>query len=101
MTITAATLLALATFLIGIYLGHRWATYDARIHLAQLERRYQKVIGFADAYIEANAPTRGCTVIRNDSGDIVDLLEPPIRCGTPALLAQQRLEEHRQRKSLS
>ena len=67
MTITAAALLALATFLVGLYLGHRWATHDARIEFAQLERRYQNVIGFAEAYIEANAPIRGHTVIRNDS----------------------------------
>jgi len=90
----------LVSLLAGLFLGHRWATHDARINFAQLERGYQRVVGFAEDYIEANAPRQGHTVIRNDSGAIVDLLEPPIRCGTPALLAQKFLDEHRRRKAL-
>ena len=97
MTITAAALLALATFLVGLYLGHRWATHDARIEFAQRERRYQKVIRFAQAYIEANAPVRGHAVIRNDAGAIVDLHAPLWQCGTSALAAKAMIEEVRQR----
>ena len=31
MTITATTLLTFATFLAGLYLGHRWGSHDARV----------------------------------------------------------------------
>jgi hypothetical protein len=100
MTPLTAALLALATFLAGLYLGHRWAAHDARVDFAQLERRYQKVIRFAEDYIEANAPARGRTVIRDERGAIVDLLDPPTRCGTSALMAREFIEERRQRISL-
>jgi hypothetical protein len=100
MTITAAVLLALAALLAGLYLGHRWATHDSRIDFTQLERRYERVIRFAKDCIEVNAPARGRTVIRDDRGAIVDLLEPPTRCGTSALMAREFIEERRRRKSL-
>lgn len=100
MTALTAALLALATFLAGLYLGHRWAAHDARVNFTQLERRYQKVIRFAEGYIEAQAEPRGRTVIRNDLGAIVDLLDPPTRCGTSALIAREFIEGRRRRKSL-
>lgn len=96
MTPLTIALLALATFLVGLYLGHRWGSHDARVDFAQRERRYQKMIRFAQAYIEANAPVRGHTVIRNDAGAIVDLLAPLWQCGTSALAAQAMIEEVRQ-----
>lgn len=99
MTPLTIALLSLATFLVGLYLGHRWATHDARIDFAQRERRYQKVIRFAQACIETNAPVRGHTVIRNDAGAIVDLLAPLWQCGTSELAAKAMIEEIRQRNT--
>ena len=68
-----------------------------RDELVCLEKRYRKVIDFADAYIVANAPRRALHVIRDEEGHIVDLL---MRCGTTAILATEMQEERRRRQAL-
>jgi hypothetical protein len=93
----AIAALVLATFLAGLYLGHRMATRRYRAEREQLERHYRDVIDHADDYIEANAAHWGVHVIRNESGEIVRLA---MRCGTPALMVEQRLEERRRHKAL-
>jgi hypothetical protein len=100
MTITAAALLALATFLTGLYLGHRWGSHDARVEANEHKRRFQRILRFAEPYIDAHAEAQHWQVDRNASGEIIDLGEPPIRCGTPALAMKELLEDRRRRKAL-
>lgn len=97
MTLVGVVLLALASLLLGLYLGHRWATHDARIKLASQARRLQRVIDFADDYIERSATQRAWHVIRDPDGHIVELA---MRCGTPTLLAKKRLDERTRRMTL-
>ena len=99
MTITAA-LLALATFLAGLYLGHRWGSHDARVEANEHTRRFQRILRFAEPYIDAHAETQRWQVDRNAGGEIIDLHQPPIRCGTAALAMQEFLEDRRLRKAL-
>ena len=98
MTITAAALLALATFLAGLYLGHRWGGHDARVEANEQKRRFQRLLRFAESYIDAHAEAQHWSVERNEAGAIVDIFDPPIRCGTPARLAREMLEERRRQK---
>jgi hypothetical protein len=100
MTITAAALLALATFLAGLYLGHRWGSHDARVEANEQKRRFQRILRFAEPYIDAHADAQHWQVDRNAGGEIIDLHEPPIRCGTAALAMQEFLEDRRLRKAL-
>jgi hypothetical protein len=100
MTITAAALLALATFLAGLYLGHRWGSHDARVEANEHKRRFQRILRFAEPYIDAHAETQRWQIDRNAGGEIIDLHQPPIRCGTPALAMKELLEDRRRRKSL-
>ncbi len=97
MSWTVVSLITLATFLLGFILGHRMAARGYRGERAQLERQYQRIVDYADDYIEANAAGWGVRVIRNTSGDIVQLAT---RCATPAVLAQDFLDEQRRRKAL-
>ena len=64
MTITAA-LLALATFLAGLYLGHRWGSHDARVEANEQKRRFQRILRFAEPYIDAHADAQHWQVDRN------------------------------------
>ena len=96
----AITTLALATFFLGLYLGHRWGGHDARIEASEQKRRFQRLLRFAEPYIDAHADAQQWRVERNEAGALIDIHHPPIRCGTPALMAQQVLDEHRRRKSL-
>ena len=88
---------ALGAFVVGFYLGRRAVEAQYREQMTALERQYQKVIDFADEYIEANAPRRALHVIRNADGHIVELL---MRCGTSALLAKEMLQEKQLRRAL-
>ncbi len=96
-TLLAIPAIALTALLIGLILGHRMAGRGQRTERAQLERRYQRIVDYADDYIEANATGWGVRVIRNESGHIVQLAT---RCATPAVLAQDFLDEERRRKAL-
>jgi len=100
MTSLTIGLLALATFAAGLYLGYRWGSHDARVEANDQKRRFQRILRFAEPYIDAHAEAQHWQVDRNAGGDIIDLHEPPIRCGTPQLLTKQILEEHRRRKAL-
>jgi hypothetical protein len=100
MTITATTLLTFATFLAGLYLGHRWGSHDARVEANNQRRRFRRLLRFAEPFIDAHADAQQWSVERNAAGEIIDIHHPPIRCGTSALMAQQVLDEHRRRKSL-
>jgi hypothetical protein len=99
MTTTVAIVLAVAVFAAGLYLGHRWGSHDSRIDAAQLRRQSARILRFAAPYIEAHAEQAGWLVDRDVDGHIVDV-HPLIRCGTPAVLAKELLEEQRRRKSL-
>ena len=46
MTIIAAALLALATFFLGLYLGHRWGGHDAGVEASDQKRRFQRLLRF-------------------------------------------------------
>ena len=94
----AITILALATLCLGLYLGHRWGGHDARVEANDHQRRFRRLLRFAEPCIEAHAEAQHWSVERNAAGAIIDIHDPPIRCGTPALLARQMIEE-RQRKS--
>lgn len=100
MTPLAITFLALATFLVGLYLGHRWGSHDARVEANEQKRRFQRILRFAEPYIDAHADAQHWQVDRNDAGEIIDLHQPPIRCGTPALAMKELLEDKRRRKAL-
>jgi hypothetical protein len=100
MTPLAITFFALTTFLLGLYLGHRWGSHDARVEANEHKRRFQRILRFAEPYIDAHAETQRWTIDRNASGEIIDLGAPPIRCGTPALAMKELLEERRRRKAL-
>ena len=100
MTPLSIALLALATFILGLYLGHRWGSHDARLEADDQQRRCQRILRFATPYIDAHAEAHGWLVDRNPDGEIIDLHEPPIRCGTPAMLAREMIEEQRRRKAL-
>lgn len=100
MTITAATLLALSTFFLGLYLGHRWGGHDARVEANDHKRRFQRLLRFAEPYLDAHAEAQHWSVERNTAGEIIDIHDPPIRCGTSVLMARQILDEHRRRKAL-
>lgn len=91
---------ALAIFLLGIYLGHRWGSHDARIEADTQRRRCQRILDFAAPYIDAHAEAERWTVDRNKDGEIIDLHEPPIRCGTHALMLEEMLAERDRRKAL-
>jgi len=93
--------LALATLLAGLYLGHRWGSHDARVEANDQKGRFQQILRFAEPYIDAHAEAQHWQVDRNAGGEIIDLHEPPIRCGTPALAMKEFLEDRRRRKSLS
>jgi hypothetical protein len=94
---TFTILIALVAFLFGLILGLRTAARGHRTERAQLERRYQRIVDYADDYIESNATGWGVRVIRNESGHIVQLAT---RCATPAVLSQDFLDEQRRRKAL-
>lgn len=81
----------------GLFVGHRLAAKRGLEELDRLRRRYQRVVDFADEYIEANAPRRALHVIRDEEGHIVDLL---MRCGTPSLAMHELLEEKRRQRAL-
>jgi hypothetical protein len=100
MTPLAITFLALTTFLLGLYLGHRWGSHDARVEANEQKRRFQRILRFAEPYIDAHAETQRWQVDRNAGGEIIDLHQPPIRCGTPALAMKELLEDKRRRKAL-
>lgn len=97
MTPLALALLALSTFAAGLYLGRRSTHAGHRQELASQARQFQRVIDFADNYIERTAPHRGLHVIRNDDGHIVELAT---RCGTNALVLKEYLEEKQRSKAL-
>lgn len=78
----AISLAALGTFVIGLYLGHRWGSHDARVEANDQKRRTQRILQFAAPYIEAHADSLDWRVDRNDAGEILDMHAPPIRCGT-------------------
>jgi hypothetical protein len=42
----------------------------------------------------------GWRIDRNAAGEIIDLQAPPIRCGTPAIVLKEYMEEKRRRKAL-
>ena len=89
-----------AIFLLGLYLGHRWGSHDARIEADTLRRRCQRILGFAAPYIDAHAEAECWIVDRNEDGEITDLHGPPIRCGTHGLLLKEMLAERDRRKTL-
>ena len=101
MTSLTIALLALATFLAGLYLGHRWGSHDARLEAEDQQRRCQRILRFATPYIDAHAEAHGWLVDRNQDGAIIDLHGPPIRCGTNALVLKEYLEERQRRKALN
>ena len=100
MSVSLIAAIALATFFLGLYLGHRWGGHDARVEAGDHKRRFQRLLRFAQPYLDAHAEAQHWSVERNASGAIIDIHDPAIRCGTPALMAQQILDEHRRRKSL-
>jgi hypothetical protein len=100
MTPLTLALLALSTFAAGLYLGHRWGSHDARIEANEQKRRFQRLLRFAEPYIDANAEVLGWRIDRNAAGEIIDLQAPPIRCGTPAIVLKEYMEEKRRRKAL-
>jgi hypothetical protein len=95
-TLTIA-LLALATLVLGVYLGRRSTRHGHHAELASQARQIQRVIDFADEHIERVAPSRGLHIIRNADGHIVELAT---RCGTNALVLKEYLEERQRRKAL-
>jgi hypothetical protein len=100
MTTLAIIALLLATFVLGLYLGHRWGSHDAHVAANDQKHRFQRLLRFAEPYIDAHADSQHWQVDRNDAGEIIDLHEPPIRCGTPALAMKEFLEDRRRRKAL-
>jgi hypothetical protein len=97
MTPLTIVLLVFAALVLGVYLGRRSTRHGHRAELAMQARQFQRVVDFADEYIERVAPSRGLHVIRNDDGHIVELA---IRCGTPALVLKEYLEERQHRMAL-
>jgi hypothetical protein len=97
MSVAVAIIIGIIAFSLGLFFGHKLSARRHHEELARVERGYQRVIDFADEYIEANAPHRAFHVIRNADGHIVQLL---MRCGTSALLAKDMLQEQRRRKAL-
>jgi len=100
MTPPSIVLLALTTFALGLYLGHRWGSHDAHVEANDQKRRLRRILRFAGPYIDAYAEARHWTVDRDADGEIIDLHEPPIRCGTPALVLKEHTEERQRRKAL-
>lgn len=94
---TTILTIALATFLAGLYLGHRIATRRWATERAQLERQYQRVLDHVDDYIEANAAGWGVFVDRNPDGHIIGFTS---RCGTPGMWVQEARDCARRRKAL-
>lgn len=96
----AIAVLAFATFFLGLFLGHRWGSHDARVEADNQRRRCQRILRFSAPYIDAHADAERWTVDRNKDGEIIDLHEPPIRCGTHALMLEEMLAERDRRKAL-
>ncbi len=94
------TALALATFLLGLYLGHRWGSHDARIEANEQKRRFQRLLRFAEPYIYADAEAQHWEVDRNAAGEIIDIHDPPVRCGTPAVMMKELRDDLRRGKAL-
>ena len=100
MTPLTIALIALAAFFLGLYLGHRWGSHDARVEADDLKRRFQRILRFAQPYIDAHAEEQRWMVDRNETGEVIDIHGPLNQCGTPALLLKEMLAERERRKSL-
>ncbi|MCU0694835.1 MAG: hypothetical protein MUF54_25970 [Polyangiaceae bacterium] len=91
----STTVVVILAFVAGLYLGHRWGGHDAHVEANDQKRRFQRLLRFAEPYIDAHADAQHWNVDRNDAGEIIDLHEPPIRCGTPHFFSQDLLEAKR------
>ena len=100
MSTLAVSALALATFLVGLYLGHRWGGHDARVEANDHKRRFQRILRFAQPFIDGFAEARHWEVDRNAAGEIIDIQPPPIRCGTQAMLAEERHDVRRRQEEM-
>ena len=90
-------LIAIAALALGHHLGRRSTGRRHREDLARQATRLQRVIDFADDYIERTAPQRALIVLRNGDGHIVELA---MRCSTGAFALRELLEGRQRRKAL-